>query len=245
MERTTMELNDQQLSLLPTVTITSRSLNLPDGCTLELWEDCGSKIGICVDAGPFIIGDWINEGIKRHGISLASFIKSDAAKMMPGISSFSYDSLNSFASVMEKIPKDYRVNGVSFAHHHSASKLISDEKHSLSEVRGWLQIAKDRRLSLRDMTFAMRGRAKLADLLSNKETISPRAEQRTLQMKMSIGDVALTIHRQFKPLIDQFQDEDDPVEAWAPERKQAAKIALEPVLEDMASITDYYVYLCK
>lgn len=242
-------MKDQQLALLPDISITSRSLSLPDNCTLEIWEACGTKIGICVDAGPFIIGDWINEGIKRHGISLGAFLKSNAAKNMPGISSFSYDSLNSFASVMEKIPKSHRVAGVSFAHHQTASKLAQadDEakEQTLTEIQGWLQIAKEKRLSLREMAFAINGRTKLSDIQGAGEQAPRDESQPSLSLKASISDIAISLHRNCQPLIAQFEDEDDSIDQWNDARRESAKIALEPIMDDLTKLTDFYISLCK
>lgn len=244
-------MSDHQLSLLPDISITSRSLTLPENCTLELWEDCGEKIGICVDAGPFIIGDWINEGAKRHGIALGAFLKSHAAKKMPGISSFSYDSLNSFALVMEKLPRNYRVQGVSFAHHQTASKLVLvhdedelEKKHALTEAQGWLQIAKDKSLSLREMAFAINGRSKLSDIKKDDPS-STSPMQVGLPLKASISDISILLHRNCQPLIAQFEDEDDPLDQWTNARKESAKLALEPIMDDLTKLTDFYISLCK
>lgn len=245
------KMSDQQLTLLPGIFITSRSLAMPDNCTLELWENCGSKIGTFVDAGPFVLGDWINEGIKRHGISLGAFLKSDVAKAMPGISSFSYDSLNSFACVMEKIPRDYRVKGVSFAHHQTASKLINshgDEdtrRQSIIEAQGWLQIAKEKSLSLREMAFAINGRTKLGDINKSGEFDKPLGEQQPLAIKYTISDISISLHRQCQPLIAQLEDESDPIEEWTDIRREAAKTALAPLMDDLTKLTDFYICLHK
>jgi hypothetical protein len=239
-------MNDQQLALLPDVTITSRSLQLPESSTREHWVSCGTKIGICVDAGPFIIGDWLNEGIKKHGISLGAFLKSDDAKVMPGISAFSYDSLNSFASVMEKIPSSHRIQGVSFAHHQTASRLIKSRSATeLEEAKNWLELARHKKLSLREMAFAIAGRGDIpkADSHSNAEA----AQQPKLALKSSVTlpDVAISVHRQFQTIIHQLSDREDPLEDWTPQRKQAAQAMLEPIMDDLTKIGDMYVALCK
>lgn len=234
---------DQQLALLPSVSITSRSLNLPKNCTLELWEDVGTKIGVAVDAGPFIMGDWLNEGTRRFGMSLQAFLGSEKAKEMPGISSFSYDSLHSFASVMDKLPRTHRVKGVSFAHHQAASKLIragKEEEHC--EALRWLHIAKEKSLSLREMSFAINGRAKLTEIEKKSKVVST---QSTLSIKVSITDIALSLHRQIKALNDQFDPEGDPINEWPENRRDAAIIALEPLMDDLALLTDHYIELRK
>jgi hypothetical protein len=241
---------DQQLTLLPEITITSRHLGLPKSCPLELWEECGRKIAICVDAGPFIIGDWLNEGTKRYGLSLSTFLKSDAASTMAGISSFSYDSLNSFMSVMDKIPKQYRIPGVSFAHHQTASKLAlnqdatdNERKQAWIEIQGWLQIASDKKLSLREMALAINGRTKISDLKKNDLVIEK--EKGSSLFEPTVSDIAMNLHRNCQPLVAQFEDEDDPIDTWTKNRKQAARLALEPLMDDLTKLTDYYIELCK
>lgn len=236
-------MQDQQLALLPNVSITSRSLSLPENCTLELWEDCGTKIGVCVDAGPFIIGDWLNEGMRRYGVSLEAFRRSEAAKNMPGISTLSYDSLNSYASVMEKLPQVYRIKGVSFAHHQAASRLVkNDNPETKEEAKKWLLIAKEKSLSLRELAFAIQGRAQIGDIERKPKAI---AIQSNLAIKLSITDIALALHRSLKTLNEQFDPENDPIAEWADNRKEAAIIALKPLMDDLALLTDHYIELRK
>lgn len=230
-----------QLSLAPGVTISSRSLQLPDEYSREQILMALRHVDTLVDSGPFILGDIFNAMTKRHGITIAAFLKSDDSKTTPAIASFSYDSLNSFASVMAKLPTKYRLSGVSFAHHQTASRLIKKgDKDELEEAYGWLKAAKDKNLSLREMALAISGRSRIGDS-ANKPESSGISE--SIQTSSTLSDIAIKVHRQLASINDMLTD--DPITEWSVQRRATAQLALQPIMDDFEKLTDLYVGICK
>jgi hypothetical protein len=246
---------------LDRVSIQPRTLIFPEDMPESEWKDFGDKLDLIIDAGPFIIGDWVNWGISNYGATIRSikgFVDTkNKSKFSEKLKSLTAKTLFNYATVTSKIPREYRVDGVSFAVHQSVSaivprKFLSDEHRQqvCEEVRGWLLKAKEHQFTLREMRHALANRSTLSEYLAEPEEESEIIEinesnsKPSTAIEKSLADYAISSQRELNQICHWFEKQAK-IKDWSEERKTAVYAQLRPTLEAAEKVSDWYLQLCQ
>lgn len=107
------------LELENTGSLTQLSFTLPADVTYDQYEAIGRGFGAVTEAMQWAIGDYLVQGESVFG--------AEAAQASEGLG-ISPASRQQFARVAERIPKERRVEGLSWSHHRAVVALDPDEQ---------------------------------------------------------------------------------------------------------------------
>lgn len=239
---------------LDEVNINARGLIFPENLTEKGWESFGRKLKLIIDAGPFIIGDWVNWGISHYGATLKTIraILNDHAEC-DYLDRFSDKTLFEYGNVATKIPAHVRVEGVSFSIHQTVARICpkkySDDTHAVqvhTEMHKWLVLAREKNLGIVDVRHAIANRAQIEEYVKATPAIeeteilpSTGATQDT-----AFASLAIAAQRELNRLNNWFEDQGD-ISAWPIERKEAVKKQLRATVQAADVITDKFILLCQ
>ena len=135
-------------------TITPTGIEFHSALSLEEWDDLGSKLAPIAKSIGFLMGDWINYGLKAWG---EKYKEALAATDIP------YKTLANYAYVARKVAPSLREQSLGYEHHAAVAKLKPYEQAH------WLGEAKEHGLTIRRLRKSIQlGRlATEEDLLGN------------------------------------------------------------------------------
>lgn len=239
---------------LDRVNITSRALIFPEDLSEKEWENFGKRIDLIIDAGPFIIGDWVNWGISHYGATMKT-IRGILTKHLGHdnkiTKSRSDKTLFNYAALASKIPPSIRVEDVPYSTHETVAKLcpkkFSNKDHEDAihgEMHKWLVLAREKELSRNDVRHAIANRAQIEEY--TKSTVEEEPTQTAPQTAQETAFAALAIgaQRELNRLINWFEEEGD-IKEWSEERKEAVKKQLRATIESADKLTDKFILLCQ
>lgn len=242
-----------EIQLRPGAFINSRALVLPETLTNDEWEGMARKISTIIDAGPFVIGDWLNYGKRKWGITLNAFLKSETGKIFAGLSGMGLDNLTIAMTTTERIPPEYRIEGTGITHHFIASKFALGEDKPLEQredaykqIKAWLETAKEKSLTAREFKMLINGRMTIQD--ANPSTQSETKQTGSTPSAPDKGTKTVTsrildVHRTCGEILKEVTIAS--LTDYSPEHREALRIDLAPLMKDMTELTDIYLALCQ
>lgn len=250
---------------LDRITINPRYASFPDELTQNEWEQFGEKIDLVSDSVPFVIGDWVNYGISKYGATLKTIKgmigEAESGKFSEKMKSFSEKTLFIYASVANKIPKEYRVDGVAFATHQAVSSVVpnrfANDEHRFQcyeEAKGWLLKAKEHRFTRKEMRSALANRSNLEEYLNDEKEpsdefgevieVEPIQHTPSVTTEPTFSSMAISALRELNHIVAWFEKQEDPSK-WKDDRKNAVYDQLKPAIMAADKVTDWYLRLAQ
>ena len=115
----------EALVLSANCTFTRTSLIIPDTTTRAQWIGIGVNLAAMVVATPFLIGDWVRFGEKKH------FIRSDKYDQAAKETGLKRGTLKVYASVSKNVDPLMRINGLPFQQHQLVASLPAEKQKEM------------------------------------------------------------------------------------------------------------------